>query len=50
MICAALFMAQQALVGLGLSTVEASRSHSVTHTTFGSAPWMIDQPDEETST
>jgi hypothetical protein len=43
-------MTQQPLVGQGLLTVEASRSHSVTYTTFGSTPWMSDQPDEETST
>jgi hypothetical protein len=50
MICAPLFMAQQPLVGQSLLTAEDSRSHSVTHTTFGGTPWMSDQPDEETST
>jgi len=42
------FVAQQPLVGQAFLIVEASRLHSVTHTTFGSTPWMSYQPDEET--
>ena len=43
------FIAQQPLVGQGLFTVEASRSHSATpHSTR--LLWTSDQPDAETST
>jgi hypothetical protein len=42
-------MAQQPLVGQGLLTVEASRSHSDTPHSLGLC-WTSDQPEAETST
>jgi hypothetical protein len=42
-------MARQPLVGHGLLTVEASRSHSDTPHSVGQL-WTSDQPEAETST